>query len=393
MSPSLQLAYAAFGMAVVHGLLLEAWSMAVERAVKAGRPPATEPEGPLITVAVPARNAEATVVPLLQDLHAQDLPKARYEVLVVDDHSTDATAARVSDLVRSWPQARCITNEGQGKKAALATAVHAAKGEWLLFTDADVRCGPGRLSALDRQVSMQPLDMVIMPVSTVGGAGFWAWLQRKEQAALQVAALGSALWRMPVLANGANLAVRRSAFLRSGGFSGDRWASGDDMFLLQRFKRMRAMIGAIAHPDAAVWTAPEDGLRGAFQQRIRWAGKMWAYRDLAGSFAALLAVAFPWVLLLLTGRAWQAIQVGQGAAYTVLFLASAWVLWAVPVVRLVRVGEAAAPSHLLRSKADGSWSTLPALLMFTLYAPVIAILSIFVRPHWKGRRIGAGFST
>lgn len=393
MSTSLLFAYAAFGMALVHGLLLEAWSAVFERAIHVGQPTTAGKEGPLITVVVPARNAEITVVPLLQDLYGQDLPKDRYEVLLVDDHSTDATAARVQGMIRNWPQARLLSATGVGKKAALTLAAHEAKGEWLLFTDADVRCGPRRLSTLADHIAAAPQDMVVMPVSTVGGTGFWAWLQRKEQAALQVAALGSALWDVPVLANGANMAVRRSSFLLGGGFSGDRWASGDDMFLLQRFKRLRAPIGVIAHPDAAVWTPPEQQMKGAFQQRLRWAGKMWAYRDLAGVLAALLAVAFPWLLLVLTLRACQALQVGQGAVYTLLFLAGAWLLWAVPVLRMVGVGEASAPSHVLRSKADGAWSTLPALLLFTLYAPVIGILSIFVRPHWKGRRIGARFST
>lgn len=386
MSAAVILAFVAFGLALYHGLLLDGWLREITRPS-----PDHELDGTGatcgISVVVPARNAANTLVPLLQDLHAQQHPKDHYEVLVVDDHSTDGTFALADGMGRNWPGLRVMPANGVGKKAAIAQAVEAARHDLVLLTDADARCGPRRLSAVAFHMVQRPYDLLLLPVRTVGGKGFWAWLQRKEQAALQGAALGSAAQGRPVLANGANLAFRRHAFMRVGGFQGDRWASGDDMFLLQRMRQHRLRVDVLTMPDAAVLVAPAEGWNGFLQQRLRWAGKMRAYRDAGGLFAALLAVFLPWIMLALTIITAQWAQIGQGLFYAGMLLVAAWGIWLVPIVRLVDAVERryAGPEPAVR--ADGWWSTLPALLLFTLYAPVIAILSIFVRPIWKGRRI------
>ena len=109
------------------------------------RPEPTSP-GPSISVVVPARNAERTITFLLQDLHEQTLSKERYEAIVVDDASTDGTAARVRSMATRWPGLQVVPAEGQGKKAAITTGVGRAHHAWVLVTDADVRCGRERLT-------------------------------------------------------------------------------------------------------------------------------------------------------------------------------------------------------------------------------------------------------
>ena len=114
--------------------------------------PASQPsEGspPEVSVIVPARNEEASLHDCLQSLVAQ--AGVRFELIVVDDHSADRTA----EIAGSVPGARVITAdplaEGWcGKQNALNTGVRAARGEWLLFTDADTVHAPGSLRrALD----------------------------------------------------------------------------------------------------------------------------------------------------------------------------------------------------------------------------------------------------
>lgn len=390
MSTTLIIALLAFGVALLHGVVLDLWRQAIAQGGKGTVPP-TLPDPPLlITVLIPARDAANTIIPLLQDLYAQRYPRGSFEVLVVDDHSSDGTAAAVQALARTWPGLRLILAEaGQGKKAAIMQGVEEATGTVVLVTDSDVRCGPGRLARIAAHWQQHQPALLLMPVHTTGGKGSVAWLQRKEQAALQAATVGSALGGRPVLANGANMAFSRDAFRYVGGFAGDRRASGDDMFLLQRMRRNRQKVSFLANPDVLVRVQPEEHWRGFFAQRLRWAGKMWAYREGAGLLAAGAAVLFPWILLMLSIWLFGTVQVGQGLFYTLTFLVAAWVVWLVPILRLVsamdgcfaQAGDASPP------KADGAWSTLPALLLFSLYAPVIAIVSIFVRPTWKGRRI------
>lgn len=391
MSTTLIIALLAFGFALLHGVVLDLWRQSIAQADDGTNGP-TNCDPPLrISVLVPARDAAATIIPLLQDLYAQHYPRECFEVLVVDDHSSDGTAAAVQGLARTWPGLRLIAAEsGQGKKAAIMQGVEEATGTVVLVTDADVRCGPRRLARIAAYWQQELPALLLMPVHTTGGKGLVAWMQRKEQAALQAATVGSALGGRPVLANGANMAFSRDAFLYVGGFAGDRRASGDDMFLLQRMRKNRQKVSFLVHPDVLVRVRPEETWRGFFAQRLRWAGKMWAYREGAGLFAAAAAALFPWVLLAVTLWLLDNVRIGQGMFYTLTFLAAAWLVWLVPILRLVSTMERSYASSGEPGdppKADGAWSTLPAVLLFSLYAPLIAIVSIFVRPTWKGRRI------
>lgn len=389
MSTTLLVAFWVFGFALLHGLVLEAWRQAIVRSASGGG--GIPAEATLrITVLVPARDAATTIMPLLQDLYAQHYPREAFEVLVLDDHSSDGTASMVHGSARTWPGFRLIPCTGQGKKSAIMQGAEEAQGSVVLVTDADARCGPMRLARIAAHWHQEQPDLLLMPVLTAGGSGVLAWLQRKEQAALQAASLGSASGGRPVLANGANMAFSRETFRRLGGYSDDSRASGDDMFLLQRMRRARRKVSFLPHPDVVVEVRPEHGLSAFLGQRLRWAGKMWAYRDMAGLLAALAAALFPWLLLAVSFWLLRTAQVGQGLFYTLLLLVGAWAVWVVPILRLVSAMERGfAPAHdpAGRTRADGAWSTLPALFLFTLYAPVIAILSIFVRPTWKGRRI------
>jgi cellulose synthase/poly-beta-1,6-N-acetylglucosamine synthase-like glycosyltransferase len=90
---------------------------------------------PAVTVIVPAYNAAATLPETLSALAAQTFDKALLEVIVVDDGSTDATAA-----VAAAHGARVIRQENRGPAAARNAGATAATGDILVFTDAD--CTP-----------------------------------------------------------------------------------------------------------------------------------------------------------------------------------------------------------------------------------------------------------
>jgi len=90
---------------------------------------------PSVTVVVPAFNAAATLPLCLRGLAGQDYPRSAYEVIVVDDGSTDETAA-----VARAAGVRVISQVNQGPAAARNAGIAAAAGEIILFTDAD--CAP-----------------------------------------------------------------------------------------------------------------------------------------------------------------------------------------------------------------------------------------------------------
>jgi glycosyltransferase involved in cell wall biosynthesis len=91
-------------------------------------------DSPAISVIVPARNAAGTLPALLTALEGQTLPRSRFEVLIVDDRSTDATP----ELVRRSPVARLLPRHTTGGSyAARNDGIAAARGRVLAFTDAD----------------------------------------------------------------------------------------------------------------------------------------------------------------------------------------------------------------------------------------------------------------
>ena len=101
---------------------------------------------PVVSVIVPARNEEACLGDCLESLTRQE--GVTFEIIVVDDASTDHTAA----IARSFPEANLLSAppppEGwSGKCNAAQAGANAARGQWLLFTDADTVHAPGSLAA------------------------------------------------------------------------------------------------------------------------------------------------------------------------------------------------------------------------------------------------------
>jgi hypothetical protein len=374
-----------FCCCLVFALVLGRWKESFKAAWAAKEEAAVDGPADLVSLVVPARNAADTLTALLQDLHAQAWPKDKLEVIVVDDHSVDGTAGIVQGMAPAWPQLRVIGARGEGKKAAITTGMEAAAGAWVVLTDADARCGPLRVRRIMEQVGRHPCDLVLMPVETRASGGLVQWLQAEEQMALLGVAAGSALGGTPTLANGANMAVRKSAFLGVGGYAGDRWASGDDLFLLKRMLRAGRKVDYLLAPEVLVHVDAETTWAGFLKQRLRWAGKMRAVGG-AGTWAALGAILLLWLLL---GVCLSYGMTGWGAYDPVtclLLLAACWLLWLLPVLALVRavrryLRAADAPDHGRGSVVH----TLLALMAFQVYAPVLAVLSLFIRPHWKGR--------
>ena len=108
---------------------------------------------PLVSLLVPARNEASRITPCLQSLVGQDYPN--YEVLVLDDHSTDATATVVLGLgfsrektgARRLLEGRSLPDGWTGKSWACHQLAAAARGKYLLFTDADTVHDPAALGA------------------------------------------------------------------------------------------------------------------------------------------------------------------------------------------------------------------------------------------------------
>lgn len=366
-----------FAFGLTFAVVVTGWRDAInERAEPAVREVA---DAPFITAIIPARNEESNITAVLQDLYAQSYPRERMEVIVVDDETTDRTTALVQAMIPRWPQLLLLKNDGIGKKAAITTGVNAGTSDLVILTDADVRFGPERIPSIVAHWQAERSAMIVLPVLTEGH-GLLGRLQEEEQAALLGMAMGSVGQGNAALAYGANLAFTREAFLAVGGYAGDRFASGDDLFLLQRIVRSGRRVTGLFDPKVLATAAAVPTFSAFAQQRLRWAGKMRGAG--AGVFlTGLVALLFPWALL------WQTLcfelpgSIGDHAIFNLALLLGAWACWSFPALALVRdVRKSFARPH-------SGLGTVIGLMAFSLYAPLLAIAALLVSPKWKGRPI------
>lgn len=232
-----------------------------------------------ISVIIPARNEEKNIVRCLQSILATDYPRHLLEIIVVDDHSDDDTAK----LVEEYPEAvRLIRLESnQGKKQALEKGVKDAKGEVIYCTDADCQLSPRLLKTFVSSYEYNHWDFATGPVTSHYYLTILSAFQFLDFAGMMQIAGNGIFRRMYYIANGANMAFRKSSFLKIGGMHNHQHvASGDDMFLIQAMADHDDMkVRYIKSSEAIVRTQPEPTYGALLQQRKRWAAKTRHYSN------------------------------------------------------------------------------------------------------------------
>jgi poly-beta-1,6-N-acetyl-D-glucosamine synthase len=233
-------------------------------------------EWPFVSIVVAFRN-EANNLPILIDAIAnQSAPKQRFELILVDDGSTDnwqTTLPKMEGLNMT-----IVPNQGTGKKQAVRTGVEVAKGSVVLVTDAD--CTPGEhwiTTMASYFIDNQP-RLVIGPVMLAPAKGFFHLFQRTDFLSLQLSGAGAVLNGKPTMCNGANMAFTRNFYL-SVPHLNPRYLSGDDIFLLHGAKQSQTPIHYALSQQAIVQTIPEPTYKQMWRQRIRWASKTNGYTD------------------------------------------------------------------------------------------------------------------
>ncbi|MFF1869356.1 glycosyltransferase family 2 protein [Kitasatospora herbaricolor] len=142
-----------------------------------------------LSVVIPMYNEEEVLPVLVDRLRTVlDGTGVRYEVVAVDDGSTDKTAARLEDLRAGWPQLRVVAlRRNSGHQAALTAGLHSARGAYVASIDADLQDPPEKIPEMLALAKAQRLDIVYgvrSDRSTDTGfkrrtAGAYYWLMRR----------------------------------------------------------------------------------------------------------------------------------------------------------------------------------------------------------------------
>ena len=103
----------------------------------------------LLSIVVPVRNEQDNVLPLIEEIHAALQGGAEFEVVYVDDGSTDATPARLAEAMVRYPRLRVLSHRDScGQSTALLTGFRAARGEWIATLDGDGQNDPADIPKL-----------------------------------------------------------------------------------------------------------------------------------------------------------------------------------------------------------------------------------------------------
>lgn len=113
-----------------------------------------------LSIIVPVYNVEAFLKKCVDSLLAQDLPATDYEIILVDDGSTDGSGALCDALVAGQGPVRVIHQQNRGLSGARNSGIAAAKGEYIQFVDSDDYLVPNVLGALIGQLEKQGLDIL-----------------------------------------------------------------------------------------------------------------------------------------------------------------------------------------------------------------------------------------
>ena len=257
-----------------------------------------------ISVIIAARNEEEFIGRCLNSIITQSYPKHLFEVLVVDDHSTDDTASIINSY--SAQNVKLISLKdftgddlNSYKKKAIEIAIRQSTGELIVTTDADCFVKENWLKTVAAFYQQHQPVFIAAPVSIDCSNKFIEFFQGLDFMTLQGITGASVHKKIHSMCNGANLAYTKKAFEEVGGFAGiDNIASGDDMLLMHKiYKQWPQKVMFLKSKDAIVYTAPVNSIKEFFNQRIRWASKADKYDD-KRIFVVLLLVYLINVVLL-----------------------------------------------------------------------------------------------
>ncbi len=292
--------------------------------LQAGASPPIPSPAPLATILVPAKDEAERIETCLTAALTQDYPN--FEIIAVDDRSTDGTPEILDRLAEKSPRLTALhvpsgdlPQGWAGKTNALHMAVPKAKGDWLLFIDADVVVTPILLSRLLNLAAARSYDAVslltaihcnsmLQKAVLPAAAGVWGMMHL-------VSVTNNDSRKSFAVANGQVFLIRRSAYESVGGHAAVRLELAEDVQLMRKLKsagfRTRLFHGN---------TLATTHMYGTTRQAIRGWARIYATTNRLQTHAILAALAILSISALIF---WPAMVFGIAAAHPGWILAAA----------------------------------------------------------------------
>lgn len=337
-----------------------------------------------ISIIIAARNEENNIGACLDAILDQKYPKDLFEVIVVDDYSTDKTAEIVAEyshhgnvkylhLAEHLPKYRIVTAY---KKAALTAGIAQANGTLIVTTDADCLAPNAWLLHIAAMYERFHPAMIVAPVIYPGYSGILELFQLIDFMTMQGITAATNNMKLGNMSNGANLAFRKTAFQEVGGYAGtEHLATGDDYLLMAKIsKSSPGGIKYLKTQKAVVITHPQKTWRDFLQQRIRWASKSGKYDD--NKLTAILGLVYVFNLVLMVVGIWGFFDpyLWHLALAMVIIKIVAESVFIIPVARFFH--------------KEGVLKYFPFLQpLHIIYIVATGFLGFMGKYEWKGRKV------
>ncbi len=270
------------------------------------------------SIVIPFRNEAKNLPELLQSFTQLNYPKDLFEIILVDDTSSDNSVHCIKEWKIDNPMfdvtiLNNVRSSNSPKKDAITNAVLIAKHDWIITTDADCSVRENWLSTFDSYIENNLVEMIAGAVVYSIKKGLLSHFQQMDLLSLQGATIGSFGLNKAFMCNGANFAYSKKLFHDLNGFEGNTTiASGDDVFLLQKaVSKYPKKVHYLKSEAAIVTTQTEESWLTLFYQRVRWASKTGAYESVFSKglaivvFGANLSLVLGLFLILLNVMHWE----------------------------------------------------------------------------------------
>lgn len=154
-----------------------------------------------ISVILPVRNEEKNIATCLESLDGMNYPKSKFEILLINDHSTDRTKAIAEQFAKLIPNLKIIDNlsGSEGKKSAITLGIKSAEGKIIATTDGDCIVPEKWLLNIAEEFEKHDAVFVAGPVAYKKGFKVFRDLLQIEQIVLQVVSAGAMKMGFPLM--------------------------------------------------------------------------------------------------------------------------------------------------------------------------------------------------
>jgi len=254
-----------------------------------------------VTVIVSAHNEENNISHLIDLLTSQTYPKSFYEIIIVNDRSTDNTHEIIKNKTNNILKYINIENtpiDWSPKKWALNQAINNAKGDIIIQTDADCKMGSKWVETIVDNFNLGNIGFVCGMAPHVSSNSFINDISIIDSIAQDAFAAGCIQLNFPITCNGRNMAFMKKAFIEVDGYNNiSHILSGDDDLLLHKIANLTNYRTVFSlNQNSVVESNSPSSIIEFIRQRARWASKSLLYYSLDSSFELKLLLPFLYIV-------------------------------------------------------------------------------------------------